>query len=128
MPKVVINTCFGGFGLSPKALRWLWEHGVKEIGTPVEEYFKNDKAALKRALTAKEGMFTTLSADKKFALYGSDLKRDNPLLVRVVEEMGKDSYGDYAELSVVDVPDGVEWGIHEYDGSEHVEEAHRTWR
>jgi hypothetical protein len=29
---------------------------------------------------------------------------------------------------VVEIPDGVEWEIAEYDGLEWVAEKHRTWR
>jgi len=30
-------------------------------------------------------------------------------------------------LKIVDIPDGVEWEIEEYDGMEWVAEKHRTW-
>lgn len=39
MRKVVYNACFGGFSLSPQALLLLWERGMKEIGTHVDEYY-----------------------------------------------------------------------------------------
>jgi hypothetical protein len=31
-------------------------------------------------------------------------------------------------LRIVEIPDGVEWHISEYDGIEHIAENHRTWR
>ncbi len=57
-----------------------------------------------------------------------DIKRDDPNLVKTVEKLGKDSFGEYAELTIVDIPNGVNWEIEEYDGIEWVSEAHRTWR
>ena len=82
MRKIVINTCFGGFGLSVKALEQLGD---------------------------------------------GSLERDNPVLVKIVEELGQESWGVHAELQVVEIPDDVKWHIHEYDGSEYVAEDHRTW-
>lgn len=87
MQKVVINSCYGGFGLSKAALK---ELGIEDV-------------------------------------YGDDFRRDDPKLVGVVERLGLKANGEYAELSVVYVPNGVEWEIDEYDGMEHVSEKHRTW-
>ncbi len=91
MIKIVINTCFGGFGLSEEA---------------EAEY--------------KERMGIT---DPDW--YYWDLPRDCPVLVSMVEAGKVD--GTYAELKVVEIPDDVNWFIHEYDGIEHVAERHRTW-
>ena len=33
----------------------------------------------------------------------------------------------FAELEIVEIPDGVAWQIAEYDGFEHVAGKHRTW-
>jgi hypothetical protein len=41
--------------------------------------------------------------------------------------MGEASWGDCAELAVVEIPDGINWHIGEYDGIEHIAENHRTW-
>jgi hypothetical protein len=41
--------------------------------------------------------------------------------------LGDAANGACAELAVIEVPDGVEWAISEYDGNEHVAEVHRTW-
>ena len=57
-----------------------------------------------------------------------DRSRSHPLVVKVVEELGSNASGRFAELKVVEIPDGVKWQIQEYDGNEHVAQAHRTWR
>ena len=54
--------------------------------------------------------------------------RDCPLLVQVVEELGEKGASDaLSELKVIEIPDGVEWEIEEYDGNEWVSEKHRKW-
>jgi hypothetical protein len=60
-------------------------------------------------------------------VYDFELDRDNPQLVQIVEQLGTRADTRYSGLKVVEVPDGVEWHIHEYDGMEHVAENHRTW-
>jgi hypothetical protein len=52
--------------------------------------------------------------------------RSNPKLVAVVEKLGERA-GEKAKLEVLEIPDGVEWEIDEYDGMEWVSEKHRTW-
>jgi hypothetical protein len=90
--KVVINTCYGGFGLSDDAFT----------------RYKNE------------------SGNTEISYYG--IPRNDPILVSIVEELGEDSWGRWASLKIVDIPDGIEWDIEEYDGSEWVAEEHRTWR
>lgn len=60
--------------------------------------------------------------------WSRNIARDHPLLIQVIEELGPKANGSYAELSIVEIPDDVEWQIEEYDGNEHVSECHRTWR
>ena len=54
--------------------------------------------------------------------------RSNPILVQLIEEMGRAADGQCAELKIVEIPDGVDWEIVEYDGLESVHEKHRSWR
>ena len=56
-----------------------------------------------------------------------DIDRDDPVLVRLVEELGDEVNTRYSELKIVEIPDGIEWTVCEYDGLEWVAEAHRTW-
>jgi hypothetical protein len=89
--KIVINNCFGGFGLSEKAI----EYYNKLANTKVTRYW--------------------------------DIPRNDPHLVQVVEVLGSAAGDAFAKLKIVDVPDGVEWYIHKYDGMESVHEEHRIW-
>jgi hypothetical protein len=49
------------------------------------------------------------------------------LIVRVVEKLGPKANAKVSELKVVDIPDGTDYTIEEYDGYEHIAERHRTW-
>ena len=89
--KVVINTCYGGFGLSEESLK---EYKLRARITGDISYW--------------------------------NIPRDNEHLVAMVEE-GVNLDGQFSELKIVEVPDDVNWYIHEYDGMEHVAERHRTW-
>jgi hypothetical protein len=55
------------------------------------------------------------------------IPRNDAILVSIVEELGEDSWGGYAELKVVEIPDGIEWEIDEYAGIEWIAEEHRKW-
>jgi hypothetical protein len=144
--KVVVNRCFGGFGLSPKALLWLWDRGVKEIGTPVKDYYGGDSEynqihggwevrfhedlAKWRSYIATEKysvVLTVFSPDLKYALSDMDIERTHPLLIECVETLEVESFGWAADLEVVEIPDGIEWEIEENDGQETIAEKHRTW-
>jgi hypothetical protein len=50
------------------------------------------------------------------------------MLVKVVEDLGIESFGFAANLKIVEIPDDVDWEVMEYDGMEHIAEKHRTWR
>ena len=55
------------------------------------------------------------------------IDRTDPILVEMVEEDSSLYSGSSSRLHVVEIPDDVEWFIHDYDGQEHVAEKHRTW-
>ena len=104
--KIVINTCYGGFGLSEEAGEWLLANGI-------EEPFKSQ-------------IQKSLNRDKKDSLSGGiwcDLQgysnRTHPLLVKCVEVLGEKANGKYSELEVEEVS-GNYFRIDEYDGDESV--------
>ena len=65
------------------------------------------------------------NTDGKYKDYDTD--RTDPILIRVVEELGERANSIFSDLKIVEVPDDVEWTIKDYDGIEWVAEVHRTW-
>jgi hypothetical protein len=114
--KVVINTCFGGFGLSHEAIM-LYSELAKLNLMPVRQ-----DSSWTPYTYYIDGV---QDGDHFWSEYS--LKRDDPDLVAVVETLGKAADDQCAELKVVEIPDGIDWYIDEYDGREHVAERHRTW-
>ncbi len=109
--KVVVNHCYGGFSLSSKAILEFFKR--KEITCyPEEESW---------------GTLYWLDEEKTKTFYDRDVDRSDPDLVAVVEELGSESFGTCAKLDVVDIPDGTDYFIDEYDGMETIRETHRTW-
>ncbi len=138
--KIVINSCHGGFGLSHKAIvRYLEMQGKKvwiEENEDWEGRFNYWLVPKKDRVANAESEFWTMSIEEKRkynqawseqVFNDHNIERNDPFLVRVVEELGLDANNRYSELKVVEIPDDVEWQIDEYDGSEWVSEKHRTW-
>ena len=104
--KIVINRCFGGFGLS--------ELAMMDIA---------DRKGWTLVQNGRSNYFTSPEGD----ISDYDIPRDDLDLIATVEMMGEHSWGSYAELLVVEIPDDVKWVIEEYDGREWIAERHRVW-
>lgn len=115
--KVVINSNYGGFGLSDQAFETFldrkqikWEKTFDKYGD--SEYFRAGHV-------------------DDFEFYLSDRilieSRSDPDLIAVVELLGKAANGRYAKLKIVEIPDDIKWYIEDYDGCEWVAEEHRRW-
>lgn len=112
--KVVINSDYGGFSLSDEAVR---EYAKRKGLTLVEE--KDEKWGHNTFYLnsiAEENYFSSRNFD-----------RNDEVLVEVVEKLGEKANGFCASLKVVEIPEGVDWYVEEYDGNEWVAEKHRTW-
>ena len=83
--KIVINSVYGGFGLSKEALEYM-------------------------------GIDSDYRVD-----------RTDPKLVECVEKLGKRANGDYADLKIIEIPDGIDVTIDDYDGIETVIEEGHYW-
>lgn len=140
--KVVINKCYGGFSLSVKAVLWLFEHGFDEDGfkTPIEKYWTvldSRRFGYKDSLSEwrtyqREGgreplTLSVFTPDEKSVLSNRSTHRSNPLLIKCIEELGEAANGRFAELKIIEIPDGIKWIVSEYDGMESIEEEHRSW-
>lgn len=99
MNKIVINRCYGGFGISRKAAERLLELGFKD--SQLEKELNNEKYY-------------------SYNSYYPEIPRHHPLLVQVVEELGtRKASGSGAELEVIEI-EGNLYNIDEYDGYESI--------
>ena len=105
MAKVVYNNCYGGFSLSREAvlLGRKLSNDPKWGGPCIIGDFFDSKTPVERD-------------------YGhcDDLSRSDPILVAVVEQLGKKANGDCASLAIEIIPSGMFYRIDEYDGNERV--------
>ncbi len=144
--RVVVNTAYGGFGLSYEAVMLYARLAkVKLYGYTSRD--PSGKLDLHRAypVTPEQIKGLTGRMDRAMVHYStkpipkngvikegthfspSDIKRDDVCLVEVVKQLGEAANGAFAKLAVVEVPSGVKWDVEEYDGREHIAEQHRCW-
>lgn len=143
MKKVVINKCYGGFGLSPLAMKELAKLEGKKCYFFVEDSLVNindcDNSSFWSAYSIKDPDFEKMSTQDEDGLYTTANQysdsisivepndRSCPNLVKVVEKLGADVNGAFADLKIIEIPQDVEYTIEEYDGIEWVAEVHKTW-
>ena len=139
--EIVINKCYGGFGLSTKALRL---YALKKFDKkvyfylndfPSKNYIKTNKpeeCLVTFALISDYGEYLSgkemrdvLETDDYIS--SRNIKRNDPILIEVVKELGEKANTRFSNLCVVGIPNNVEWEIEEYDGIEWISEKHKTW-
>lgn len=99
--KIVINRCYGGFGLSDECAVALGAV-LKQLGNHFYQEFPDGK-------------------------WAQDYRTDSKL-IHLMEAKGSEwCSGTFAKLKVVEIPDDVKWEIHDYDGMETIEEVHQSW-
>lgn len=130
MYKVVLNGCYGGFGLSPKAGKLYWE---RKLDKEVFAYEFNCENHNYRKITDIEKArnwntyFTTKDLGdvaEKFPLQESfcdqDIPRHDPVLVNIVESLKKEANGECAKLVVAEI-NAPMYRIEDYDGMESIQ-------
>jgi len=146
--KVVINSCYGGFSLSPLAVKRMAELQGKEcyfLDKDNEEITmeKCERTFFWSAVSIKDfnkmlcrknwNEMTEKERTKEHKLCNSAYldqrpeNRSDPHLIQVVEELGDKANGTHAKLRIVEIPDDIQYSIEEYDGIEHIAETHNTW-
>ncbi len=155
--KVVINSCYGGFKLSPLGIkRYAKLKGLpcyfftigkgpdfKYIPADEDKIIKdnpllysaftvqnpNDYAVTREDINnlSNEEIMKKNEEHSKVSLDSRTISRDDPILIQVVEELKELANSKYSKLKSVEIPDDVQYTIEEYDGKEWVAEVHRTW-
>ncbi len=136
--KIVTNRCYGGFGLSQEAQDMYAEAKNFKIYRYQQTKYKHKDSIDEYTKVKDKDMFVyTLKEDlgdiinnfparvEWFTEY--DINRDDPELVQIVQELGEKANGNFAELEITEIPEGVNWEIEEYDGQEWVAEVHQRW-
>lgn len=121
MTKVVINKCYGGFGISDEAFEKLLERK----GIAFDRVEPEVKSLISGVIYYAAGHAG--EEDHYISDYEFYRDRSDPDLIAVIEEFKESANSWASELGIVEIPDDVQWHIHEYDGIEHVAENHRTW-
>ena len=136
--KVILNKCYGGFGVSQEA----YELYAKKKGIELFVYkleIVNNKPIYKKTDTGSSiftitftkdfGDYVDLSDDnsEKYILELRGSHREDPVLIEVVEELGERADSPFSKLVVVDIPDGMEYEIDDYDGMETLHEKVKKW-
>lgn len=134
--KVVINDCFGGFGLSDMAIEMIMER--KGFGCFRYKYDISNNKFVKCGESDK-GLFSVvyyctedfgdvvkeLPDETRFEW--CDIDRNDIDLIAVVQKLGRKADSGFSKLAIVKIPDDVEWEICDFDGWESIHEKHRVW-
>jgi hypothetical protein len=138
MREIVINNCFGGFGLSyAGVMKYAELAGIQVFGYAddwTDGYSMN--APVVRASSSSPSVIYWLTNDLGDVItrddlnnrgewfHDRDIPRDDPNLIKVVRMLKKKANGTCASLVIKKIPNDVNWQIEEYDGNEHIAEQH----
>lgn len=141
--KVILNKCYGGFGCSDACYRlYAQKKGIEVYPYRLDTVREKGKGCIYRKVDAKDcdgawesyfkKDFGDSFVDKEVDAWSEHLwldtsHREDPVLIECVEELGKKANGKYARLEVVEIPDGLDYVIDDYDGVETLHENVRCW-
>lgn len=138
MRKVILNKCYGGFQVSDKA----YQLYAKKKGLELFKYdmeIRNGEFFYKKD-TKEDNLFSSYFTKdlgesgeisdedyEKYHLYLKQESREDPVLIEVVEELGKEASGRCGNLVVVEIPKDLDYVIDDYDGIETLHEKVQEW-
>ena len=132
--KLVINSCYGGFRLSPKALKrylelkgknaYFYKQTKYEYRDGIDEFTRIDdidsiKSDLFIACTAIDyGKVTNTYPSRAFEDHS--ISRNDKHLIQTIEELGEEANTTVSRLTIVEIENGRWYKIDEYDGYESI--------
>ena len=153
MKKVILNKNYNGFNVSDEA----HELYAKKKGFKLYKYkqilidlvdmislkkirIKKVKGTPNEELNEVEGIFTlyftknfgdeAIISNENFNLYRlylTEQYREDPVLIEVVEELGKKASGRFSNLTVVEIPDDLDYVIDRDSGMETLHQKVQEW-
>lgn len=139
MKKVILNKCYGGFCVSKEAYElyakkkgldlFCYELDIKDIRHHIYKYTKEDNGLFINFFTKDFGNNVEITDEdyKKYNLYLDTRHREDPILIEVIEELGKKANGRCGKLKIVEIPDGLDYVIDDYDGIETLHQRVQEW-
>lgn len=143
MVKVVVNKCFGGFGISIEALKELVKRKAACVDATKPSKWYGGRDGWEKKWQEDFSRYSDIGDGMMACPYGFNIFKDGNLyslsdryqnstrtdkdLIGVVEMLGAKAFGDCAKLEIVEVPADVQWEINDYDGMESIHELHRSW-
>ncbi len=136
--KVILNKCYGGFDVSKEAYQlyakkkgldlFCYECDIKDYKNCIYKYTKENNL-FSHYFTKDFGDNVQLSNEdyEKYSLYLDASYREDPVLIEVVEELGKKADGNFSELKIVEIPDNLDYVIDDYDGIETLHQRVEEW-
>lgn len=141
--EILLNRGCGGFGLSLKAQeRYLeligkgcyfyqWDQ-YESKDTGIDKYIlipdkpENEKYCEITVTNYLGDITHDIPGDVYFCIHS--LRRNDPILIQVVKELGPEAEDMYSKFNIITIPDDVkEWYIGKDNGYESVHEKHRMW-
>jgi hypothetical protein len=118
--KVILNKCFGGFGVSEMGIRHCREKGAAWAQWP-NSYLKGE------FFSEDDGSPSAMTCDSAWVAEGREAgARECPHLIALIESGAyKDDH--CSRLKVVEIPDGVTYEIDDYDGQESIGQPRTVW-
>ena len=142
--KIAVNKCYGGFALSEKAtLRMAELKGIKLAIYYEYMYFHSDGEVCVKYFKERQkdadsfSMAYYLIVDTKkteldelemanyltnegsyYKSFYEDSSRVDSELIQTIEELGEEANSSYSNIKIVEIPDGSDFSINEYDGME----------
>lgn len=138
--KIILNKCYGGFGVSPDGYKkycekkglpcFVYDAKIGDFYTFVKtdspsDYARYSTKDFGNIISAND--FYALTAKNDCQVYLSRDYRTDPVLIEVVEELGDEVNTFYSRLIIVDIPDDMNYVIDDYDGIETLHERVQVW-
>lgn len=135
--KVILNKCYGGFSVSPK----VYELYAKSIGKKAYFYNMQYSDGIVKYIKTDEPTFFSSCFLRDYGdivqeneinwtkenLHVDGSYREDKKLIEIVKKLGDKANSPYSNLKIVEIPDGMQYVIDDYDGIETLHEDVETW-
>ena len=130
MREIILNKCYGGFDVSYEAYKlyahkkgldlYRYKSSFKDIKHIIYNKAKDDEDLFVSYFTKDFGDNVEISNEdyEKYLLNIREDKREDPILIEVIKELGEKASGRFGNLKIVKIPNDADFVLEEYDGIE----------